>query len=554
MREPILRRLTAVTFAVFAFNALWAGILHSRSGRITAAVGSLIALLVIVAVWGSQRVRAAILASSPGFLADRVRAVAIVIPFVLPAFVLHTVPVVAFWRFDGRSALLLAWLMSIVTAIFFEGDRADPANRPTMKWLLTAFLLFSAGLWLAIVMDSGVATVMMDVDRRGSRPCQMDLFTSMASVWQSHPLSQHLFLAWRSEADFQQRSVYANHVHPFLLSMYGWVRVAQGVGHLSLWQASNTTILLPIFVLVAAFTTLLARNGTLWHRARGIQLLAVFLATGILLTTWRLWIDLVRFNSDNPYPLLASVHLLLYALLLPPIRTRSAAVAAGIYAALSPINTLMLILPVICLFGQRAGNVRDVVRRNRSVIVICLVALIGGAISYLEPRLLIRWNGYHPEQSSFLFRSGLDGDTRYFSGLFQAVVAPCPLLCCYTRSLSDLLVPTVIPLAIFAPLVWWWSSSEGASIGRVFLFLITPYLMSVILFPQSVSIHPYLYDHWFIIPVVVSGLVAMLSRTVEDRLQGARLLGFLLFTGAVLMANLLGIAQGLARAIAFFTS
>ena len=554
MTDSVLRRLIGVALAILLSNALWAAMLPSRSGRIIAVLGSLIALLAIGAVWASKRIRTAILASPPGFLAYRARALAVIAPFVLPALVRHTVPVLAFWRFDGRSALLVAWLISIVVAMAFEHERPERTSRSTATFLLAAFVLVSAGLWLAVVMDSGVATAMIDVDRRGSRPCQMDLFTTMASVWQSHPMSEHLFLAWRSEADFQQRNVYANHVHPFLLSMYAWVRAAQGLDHLSLWQASNTTMLLPIFVLIAAFATLIVRNGSLWHQSQVSQLLPVFLATGILLTTWRLWIDLIRFNSDNPYPLLAGVHLLLYALLLPPMQTRFAAMAAGLYAALSPVNTPMLIVPVVCLFGQGGDGVRDVVRRNRSVLVICLVALVAGAVSYLEPRALIRWNGFHPQQSSFLFRSGLDGDTRYFSGLLQAVVAPCPSGCCYARSFSELLVPSVVPLAVLAPLVWWWSRSQGTAIGRVFLFLITPYLMSVILFPQSVSIHPYLYDHWFIVPVVVSGLVTMLSPAVQDRLRGGGLLVFLLFTGAMLMANLLGIAQGLARAVAFFSS
>jgi hypothetical protein len=120
--------------------------------------------------------------------------------------------------------------------------------------------------------------------------------------------------------------------------------------------------------------------------------------------------------------------------------------------------------------------------------------------------------------------------------------------------LADLLIPSVVPLAILAPLVWWWSPSQARPVGRLFLFLITPYLMSVILFPQSVSIHPYLYDHWFIIPVVVSGLMAMLTPAIEERLNGATLLLFLLGIGAVLMSNLLGVTQGMARALAFFTS
>jgi hypothetical protein len=464
------------------------------------------------------------------------------------------VPLLAFWRFDGRSALLVAWLISIVFAIAFEARHPESANRPTARWLLVLFLIFSAGLWLAIVMDTGIPAFMMQIDRRGERICQMDLFTTFATVWQTNAPSDHLFLAWRSQDDFQHQRVYANHGHPFLLSMYAWVRVAQELGRLTLWQASNTTILLPIFILIVAFITLVVRSSSQPHRLQVAHLLPLFLAMGILLTSWRLWIDLIRFDSDNPYPLLAGALVLLYALLLPPVQTRAAAVVAGLSAALSPTITPLMIVPVVCLFGQRREDLRDTLRQNRSVIVICLAAIVAGAVSYLEPRALIRWYGYHPIQSSLIFRSGLDGDTRYFSGLLQAAVAPCPTLCCYARSLSDLLVPSVVPLAVLGPLVWWWSPSQGRSVGRTTLFLITPYLMSVIFFPQSVSIHPYLYDHWFIIPVVVSGLMAMVSRAVLDRLNGAALLIFLLFTSAVVMANLLGVAQGLARAIAFFTS
>jgi len=550
MLDSVLQRLVGVTIAVLAGTALWAAVLPNKSGQIVAAVGALIAFVAIVAVWASQRIRLAVLAAPPEFLTHRLRALAVAAPFVLPAFFLRTVPVIAFWRFDGRSALLVAWLISIVLAMAFEHDRPERESRLSTRFLLGLFLLFSAGLWLAIVMDTGIAARTMDFERRNQRPCQMDPFTTMATVWQSNPLSEHLFLAWRDPADFQQRSVYANHVHPFLLSMYVWMRAAQRLGHLTLWQASNTTILLPVLVLIGAFATLLARTGSLWQRLRVVHLFALFLAMGVLLTTWRLWIDLIRFNSDNSYPLLAGILVLLYALLLPPVQTRSAATAAAVFAALSPTNTPMVILPVLCLFGRRGQDLRDVLRQNRSVIWICLAALSAGAASYIEPRLLIRWAGYHPKESSLIFRSGLDGDTRYFSGLFQAVVSPCPIGCCYARPLSDLLVPSLIPLAVLAPLLWRWSPSQGASVVRATVFLITPYLMSVMLFPQSVSIHPYQYDHWLFIPVVVSGLMAMLSPAVEDRLRGVGLLGFLLFVGAILMSNLLGIAQGLARAIA----
>jgi hypothetical protein len=89
---------------------------------------------------------------------------------------------------------------------------------------------------------------------------------------------------------------------------------------------------------------------------------------------------------------------------------------------------------------------------------------------------------------------------------------------------------------------------------RTFLFLATPYFLSLILFPQSVAVHPYLYDHLLLIPMVVTGVLAMLDVSRDVRPGSAALLAFLLVVMAVLMSNLIGIAQGLQRAIAYFTS
>ena len=77
------------------------------------------------------------------------------------------------------------------------------------------------------------------------------------------------------------------------------------------------------------------------------------------------------------------------------------------------------------------------------------------------------------------------------------------------------------------------------------MFLLTPYFLSVIFFPQSVSIHPYLYDHLLVIPIVVTGASMMFAEGVRDRLRGPLLLAFILFMAGVIMSNLIGIAQAL---------
>jgi hypothetical protein len=418
--------------------------------------------------------------------------------------------------------------------------------------LLTLLLVFSSGLWLRVIGDLGIGGFMTGVERGAPRGCPGDPLTRVITLWESNPASEHLFLWWRSPEDFAHRIAYPNHVHPYLFTMYGWIAGVRRLTGLPLWAATNTSMLLPVLALIAAFGTLLARSGLLRDRTSPRGVLTLFLATGILLTTWRVWIDLVRFNSDNPYPLLAAVLIVVYALLLPPMRTGAATIAAALFVALSPIHTPMLILAAVCLFGQGGRDGRDIWQRNRSLAVVCSVALLVGVVVYLEPQFLIARKGYATSGSSFLFRSGLDGDTTYFHGILQAVIAPCPLLCCYARPLSELLFPAVLPLAIFGPLAVRHSRSSALSLGRQLLFLTTPYLISLVFFPQSVSIHPYLYDHLLIIPIVVTGLTAMLSAPVEQRLTGGVFLVFLLFTGGILMANLIAIAQGLARALPSF--
>ena len=323
------------------------------------------AAAVFIAVYTSQRLRNSLVVNPPAIVTRRVALPLITVAFVAPLVFLRWTPTFAFWHFDGRAALLSAWLLVTTVALVLEYRRADVPNDTAIRCLLVLFIFFSAGVWLSVVMDTGIASFMATIDRRAPRPCQADPFAEMASVWESHPASAHLFLAWRSEDSFNRHIVYANHVHPYLLTMYGWIRAARRIGGLTLWQGSNTSLLLPVLVLIGAFATLLARSGLLWHRASLRDLVALFLTVAILVTTWRLWFDLGPFNSDNPYPLLAGILILVYACLLPPMRTGAAAVAAASFAAFSPTNTPMLILPTLCLFAHGKRNWQEFVRSNR---------------------------------------------------------------------------------------------------------------------------------------------------------------------------------------------
>jgi hypothetical protein len=534
-----MRPARATWGAVLALHLGWVALLPGNSGKVVAFAGAVIAAALLL----FDRRGVPVEAEEPN---TPFPVAAIVVPFLLPALSLVATPRVAFWVLNGRSWLIVAWLCAAVSLTRLDVRRragAEP-GAPSVSPATLLAAIWSAAFWLALVCDLGVTGFVVGTDRTVYQSCQSDAFSTIFHVWETAPVRDHLFLGWKSVESFQQGTPYANHVHPYLLTMYGWSRAVRAATGLPQYVASNTIPFFYLAALVAAVTTLLARLGLLRRRSTVLGLTTLFLGYGLIVTGWRFWNDLFRYNTDNPYPLLAAAFILVYAWMLDPVRPVAAAASAAVFVALSPTHAPMAVVAVLVLFSQGAPTLKEFVRRNRVPLVVSATAVLVGAAVYLPPWLLSVWRGYAPVGSSVMFRSGLDGDTQYFSNMVQSVVAPCPRACCWGRSWVDLVYPALLPLLVLGPLAR--RAAPPVRLGHLLLFLCTPYLLNVILFPQSVSIHPYLYDHFLLIPAIVTGVVAMLTAQVEGRLRGVALLGFLLFCGWILMSNLVGIAQALA--------
>ncbi len=541
--------------SVLLANCVWLFVLPSRTGRLVALVGAVMAALVLLAAVTPSSAREYVRRAWPAALGRRQRAVALLlVPFLLPVCSLWFSPQIAFWRLDGRGWLLLAWLATAgILALLKHGDlhtASESRESASLPLPLLLFLLWTSAFWLTVVSDLGVGRFVMEVnrDRDPAVGCQYDPLATTFTTWETHPASEHLFVAWRLPQSFAARQPYAHHVHPYLFAMYGWTAAIRFIAHVPLYVAINTTPFLSMFVLLAACTTLLARRRLLHERLGAVALATLVWGYGFLVTTWRFWDDSYRYTTDNPYPLLAGVLVFVFAGLLAPMRPALAVVSAAVFVALGPIHTPMLIASVLCAFGEGGGTIHDVFRRNRTVLRLSGVALVVGLVVYATPWVLIRWKGYSPQSSSFLFRSGLDGDPRYFTNIVQAVVAPCSTSCCGGRTTAELVFPAFLLLGVLGLL---WAIFDrrgfGLSAGRQLTFLCAPYLISLVLFPQSISIHPYLYDHLLLIPVILTGVMAGLTEAVQSRLKGAGLLAFLIFMAGLIMSNLISIAQGLAR-------
>jgi hypothetical protein len=524
-------------------------LLSGRSGKLIALLGVVVASLMVWSHWAAGSTRTASADQHHQAAGDASARYWIAI-FGLPGIAWFFAPTVGFLHLDGRLWLIVAWLAcAAALEVADGGSRKSEPDRTSREVALPVglFAVWSCVFWMFVVWELGVGAFILNVDRAVARACQGDPLTEMFSIWRTEPLSEHLFLGWRTAASYASRTPYANHVQPYLLTMYAWVSGVRAASGAPWFVAANTTTVLYMGMVLASLFALLARMRLLRH-CRGLTgLLVIFTAVGFVVTTWRFWQDLLRFNTDNPYPLLAAVFVLVYALLQRPARPAPCVAAAVAFVALSPIHLPMLVLAVVCLFGTPAASVREIVQRNRLVISIIVWATVVGGAAMALPRMLIAWKGYSSTSSEFMFRSGLDGDTTYFSSIFQAAWSACPLNCCGSpRPASHVLLPAFLPLVVFGAAAMVRGEARQLQLGRLLMFLLTPYLMSVIFFPQSVSIHPYLYDHLLLIPIVVTGATMMFAEGVRARLRGPLLLAFILFMAGVLMSNLIAVAQALA--------
>jgi hypothetical protein len=553
-----MSRRSAGPLAILGLHLVCLIVASTRAAQVVAGAGALVALGLLILSWfPSGSVRADLFRGFPDLSRSHTRTfVLLLLPFVLPVASHWFAPRLGFWRLDGRTQVIVAWLVVLV-ALAAMGRAAGspagagrPAQAPAPRYppLLTMlFGLWAALLWLTVVWDVGVGRVVMSVPRLVPEPCAGDVLTNILRTWESHPASEHLFLAWRTPDSFARKVAYANHVHPFLLLMYGTAKLAQAVTGSALAVGVSFTPFLSALAMLLAFGALLARSGPIEPGASLRWLLSLFLGLGFLLTGWRLWNDLYRYCMDSSLPLVGSLAIVVWACLRPPIRPRAALAAACAFAALAPTYVPILVLAMACLFARRSTTVPDAIASNRALVFISGAAILVGLGVYLLPRVLIAWKGYTASESTFLFRSGLDGDVQYFTGILQAFVRPCSVGCCADRPFGDLVLPAFVPVVA----CWLWGL-RGQRTTRLRLasqsvFVSAPYVFSLFLFPQSVSIHPYLYDHLLLVPAAVMGAWATLLAPVQRRLRGATLLAYLLLMGGLIMANLVGIAQGMVR-------
>ncbi|PVZ43711.1 hypothetical protein [Pseudomonas sp. CC120222-01a] len=363
------------------------------------------------------------------------------------------------------------------------------------------------------------------VDRFDAAPERLRDYTF--PVWGRMPWFEHGFLTFLNPDAYAQHEAYANHSTLYLIFMRGLFLLQEWVPSLP----PRTT---------AAILAMLASLGAMWFTIRrqlaisndGRNYLLVLAALLYFLTLPNFWISLGKFNVDNGFVFVFPV-LLMTSILLERDDAKG--------------KTFWICALSLCLVMPMAGALFSMFMLAMTLLVnpsdrhrlkVCGVLMAVSVAAYLQPVLVAKVLGFSSQNSTWLFRSGLDGDMRFFGNFIDSVVAPQ-----FNRPWYMIALPATVLLLQFA-CCWRVSGAilppPGQSDGMQGIpYAFSVYLLMLLFWPQAVSIHPYLYDALLIGPLVSWVAINFATRAVFAK----HFVLWLLLFAFLIQFNLTKIAQ-----------
>lgn len=309
-------------------------------------------------------------------------------------------------------------------------------------------------------------------------------------VWLENGISQHGFLVFLTKESFGAKEAYSNHSPIYLFFLYMLFKIELIFPFMSMRITS--AYLSMAASLGAVMAIFYSKNKLLDYR--GVILVLLGLVYFLTMPTY--WISAGKFNVDNPFNFYFPLLIL---------------VAYNISYNNSKDICFWIPICLLCLFAPKAciliGLFLIVWSVNfssaRPGFAWLGFALTGcGIFLSLVPVAISKLLGFNSKNSSWLFRSGLDGDTTYFSNFFNAVFFPAD------PRPSYLLLAPMFVLGVQFILQYRGKINVDKFVisGSDNLFisiLFSPYLLTLVFWPQAVAIHPYLYDFILLGPMAV---------------------------------------------------
>ncbi|WP_291993482.1 hypothetical protein [Candidatus Accumulibacter sp. ACC003] len=313
-------------------------------------------------------------------------------------------------------------------------------------------------------------------------------------IWDNYGSVKHGYLVFLSMDDFEKGIAYSNHSTLYLFFMYFLYKIELFLPSLPMRATSAFLEMSLLVAVIVSITSMLQKE-----RIRFGQGVLFLLSIAFLVTMPGFWISAGKFNVDNPFHFYVPILLIVAFVVSRGIVSGPKLwLAIAALSLLAPIAAALLGLFFLGLSIRADGLSRGMLRLGVATII-CSVLV------YAQPVIVSSILGFGSKNSSWLFRSGLDGNVTYFSNVINSVIAPY-----FPRPIHLLLVPLALLSVQLLSMLKMNTADKaslafpgGSNAGMFYQVLFSQYIIACLLWPQAVSIHPYLYDYLLLVPIGV---------------------------------------------------
>lgn len=461
---------------------------------------------------------------------NKIDALYFIAPFLILPIFCQISPTIVFLKFDFYTKEIVAWFIFALIWLNKYYHSVEE-KKDYLSHVFYFFIFTSCALWILMIWHVG-AGALLNANMHSNRLANIFYY-----IWEHKPFSSHFLMSFHSIENYNQKIAYTGYSPPFLLLMYIYSKTLAIILGVTLEFTTKTIPILYSFIFSIAFifSTINERNKASLNKPL-IQF-SVFCVLGILLSIPTFWIPFMQSaGNDNVFPMVMYFTLFLFVYVRRQDFT-SKWYTLGLFSLclLVPVHGILM-LPTLAFYALRKDNTNE----HRMIITILLLACAVAVLTFLYPITVAKLLHYKSNSSSFLFRSGLDGDVRYYKNMLQSVTNP--IAASYIRPYSSL-IPELIFLVIAYVIGGKFLLQQTPKYYSDYLFLFFPYLLTLVFWPQAVSIHPYLYDFMLELPLFFVSSSLIISSPVQQRISGPNALLFILGLVSLLMYNFTMIAQ-----------
>ncbi len=397
---------------------------------------------------------------------------------------------------------------------------------------------------IACLVSAGLGLQLGSMRRALTSPSEYVMLPTTFGYWDNTSVTRHLGLSFNVPEDVALGRAYQHLTPAWLGFVYVFMKPLTWLG-VPYATGQNVVVFLTFGVLLWMISAALSLS----HRDSPTDPVAmwmiwfplVVLGFSVVATLPSLWVASIVGNPEDHHRFLAAIGVAFISVLdfqARPLGRAGFLTVVGV-ALIAPMYAACLFITLVFfatpLGGTRFAGVRWEGWRSQGLIFGVLIAL-----GIVIPYVMVWLGGWRGIGSSVFFRSGLDGGTQYFTSMLQAVTHPFDAGGRDWRFYPLIATAPAVAAGTFAL-----ARPLAARMFRQLLFCWSPALLWIVVFPQAVSIHPYLFDFGLLFPAAFCLAFWLAQPEVQDLLAERRALALTLFivlTG-LLVTNYIDLAR-----------